>query len=48
MMLENGVISRPMYDALAFCPPMIVNRGQIDEIVSAFEATLAGLEKHAF
>ncbi len=44
-LLENGVISRNMVDAVAFCPPMIVTPAQIDEIVGgvarALDATLA-------
>ncbi len=39
-LFANGVISRPMVDALAFCPPMIVNRGDIDGFLSALGASL--------
>ncbi len=34
-LLEQGVISRNMVDAVAFCPPMIITAAQIDEIVGA-------------
>lgn len=37
---RNGVISRAMGDALAFCPPMIINRDQVDDIVDAFALSL--------
>ena len=39
---KNGVISRAIGDALAFCPPLIVQRNDIDTIV---EATRAGLDE---
>ncbi len=39
-LLENGVISRAMLDALAFCPPMIVTRSDIDGMVSTLRRTL--------
>ena len=34
-LLEQGVISRNMVDAIGFCPPMIITKTQIDEIVGA-------------
>lgn len=30
----NGLISRNMGDAMAFCPPMIITRDEVDEMVS--------------
>jgi 4-aminobutyrate--pyruvate transaminase len=36
----NGVISRAMGDALAFCPPLIISPTQIDEIVDKLTASL--------
>jgi 4-aminobutyrate--pyruvate transaminase len=39
MLQERGVISRNMLDALAICPPLIVTKTQIDELV----ATLSGV-----
>lgn len=35
-----GVISRPMVDALAFCPPMIVTRADIDGLIAALGKSL--------
>lgn len=32
-MLETGVISRPIMDAVAFCPPLIITKEQVDEMV---------------
>ncbi|MCE7027869.1 aspartate aminotransferase family protein [Jiella avicenniae] len=42
MVQKNGVISRAIGDALAFCPPLIVQRNDVDTIV---EATRAGLDE---
>ncbi|MBO0905662.1 aspartate aminotransferase family protein [Jiella sonneratiae] len=39
---KNGVISRAIGDALAFCPPLIVEREHVDTIV---EATRKGLDQ---
>jgi len=39
-LFEAGVISRNMGDAIAFCPPMIINRPQIDELMDIVSATL--------
>ncbi len=39
-MFEYGVISRPMVDALAFCPPMIVNRDDIDGMIAVVKKAL--------
>jgi 4-aminobutyrate--pyruvate transaminase len=32
-MLELGVITRAINDALAFCPPLVVTDDQLDRIV---------------
>ena len=32
-MLELGVVSRAMGDALAFCPPLIITEAQVDELM---------------
>lgn len=37
---EAGVISRAMGDALAFCPPMIINEAQVDELLAAVKVAL--------
>lgn len=40
LMTENGLISRNMIDALAFCPPLIITRGEIDEMVEIVTKSL--------
>ncbi|EKF18271.1 aspartate aminotransferase family protein [Nitratireductor pacificus] len=46
---EAGLISRAMTDAIAFCPPLIITEGEIDELLSLFriglDKTLAALPK---
>ncbi|RVC41704.1 aminotransferase class III-fold pyridoxal phosphate-dependent enzyme, partial [Mesorhizobium sp. M4A.F.Ca.ET.090.04.2.1] len=37
---QNGVISRNMGDAIAFCPPLIITEPQLDTLVDAFERSL--------
>ena len=44
----RGVISRPMIDAMAFCPPLIIERDQIDAIIAAVAEGLEALSGHAF
>jgi 4-aminobutyrate--pyruvate transaminase len=39
-MQENGVISRNMGDAVAFCPPLIITEAQVDTMVDAMEKSL--------
>lgn len=39
-LLRNGVICRNMLDTIAFCPPLIINEKQIDEIISALGKAL--------
>lgn len=43
-LVANGVISRNMLDALAFCPPLIINKGQCDTIINAVEKSLADVQ----
>lgn len=43
-LLEEGVISRAMGDALAFCPPLIITREQVDEMM---DRTAAALDRTA-
>jgi 4-aminobutyrate--pyruvate transaminase len=42
---EAGVILRNLGDSVAFCPPLIINENQVDELISKFatglDATLA-------
>ena len=40
--LKNGLISRNMLDAMAFCPPLIVTSDQVKDILSAVERSLEG------
>ena len=46
LLQKQGVISRNMGDALAFCPPLIINATEIDEILSRLGRALddAGTE----
>lgn len=37
---NNGVITRNMGDAIAFCPPMIITPSQIDDVVAATRKSL--------
>lgn len=39
-MQENGVISRNMADAVAFCPPLIITEQQVDTMVDALAKSL--------
>ena len=46
LLLKNGVISRNMGDALAFCPPLIITKPQVDQMVDAVKRALdAALEQ---
>ncbi len=38
--LKRGVITRAIGDTLAFCPPMIINEGEIEEMFAPLEASL--------
>ncbi len=45
---EHGLISRAVAgDSMAFCPPLIVNADQIDEMFSKFDRALADTLRHA-
>ncbi len=39
-MVTNGVIVRPVGDTVCFCPPMIINAEEIDELVARFRKSL--------
>lgn len=41
---ENGIVSRAMLDAAAFCPPLIIERNEIDQIVDAIAKSLDAVE----
>ncbi|RWB19792.1 MAG: aminotransferase class III-fold pyridoxal phosphate-dependent enzyme, partial [Mesorhizobium sp.] len=40
LLQQNGVISRNMGDAIAFCPPLIITEAQVDALVDTFERSL--------
>lgn len=44
-LLQNGVISRNMGDALAFCPPLIITKEQVDAMVNAVVTSLEAAQK---
>ena len=41
LLQENGVISRNLVDACAFCPPLVISRAEVDTMADALEASLA-------
>lgn len=43
-MVRNGLISRNMYDAVAFCPPLIITRAQADTLFEIVAKSLGELE----
>lgn len=38
--MEQGLIIRPLLDTIAFCPPLIINRQQIDDMIDRFAVAL--------
>jgi 4-aminobutyrate--pyruvate transaminase len=44
--LENGVISRNMYDAMAFCPPLIITEEQVKDMFERVEKALDTVAKN--
>lgn len=48
LLYERGVISRAMVDAMAFCPPLIIEQDEIDLIVDGIADALAALEGQEF
>jgi 4-aminobutyrate--pyruvate transaminase len=44
---RNGLISRNMADAVAFCPPLIITRKQADEMFDIVARSLAEVESEA-
>ena len=39
--LEEGLIVRPLLgDRIAFCPPLVINEAEIDELFDRFERAL--------
>ncbi|TPQ34792.1 aspartate aminotransferase family protein [Bradyrhizobium guangdongense] len=47
LLLERGIISRNMLDALAICPPLIVGKAEIDELVDGIAGMLEDLKAEA-
>jgi 4-aminobutyrate--pyruvate transaminase len=43
--MDNGVISRNMYDALAFCPPLIITENQVKDMFNRVETALDKVAK---
>jgi 4-aminobutyrate--pyruvate transaminase len=43
IMLRNGLMSRNMLDAMAFCPPLIVSSGEISDIANIVHQSLNDL-----
>ncbi len=43
LLQKNGLISRNIGDAIAFCPPMIITRGEINEMFDIVEQSLGDL-----
>jgi adenosylmethionine-8-amino-7-oxononanoate aminotransferase len=41
-MLELGVIARPLFGALAFCPPLVMTDDEVDRCVDALATALRG------
>ena len=39
-LIENGVIIRNIMDAIALCPPLIIEKSQIDDLLDAIEKSL--------
>jgi 4-aminobutyrate--pyruvate transaminase len=40
LLQQNGVISRNMGDSIAFCPPLIITKAQVDIVVDAMKVSL--------
>lgn len=45
LLQQNGVISRNMGDSIAFCPPLIITREQVDIVVDAMKVSLDAVLK---
>lgn len=48
LLYERGVISRAMIDSMAFCPPLITSKEEVDQIADALEDALGTMEKMDF
>ena len=45
--LDHGLIVRALGDSVAFCPPLVINDREIDEMFSKFERALADTLEYA-
>ena len=43
LLFENGVVSFRAGDVIALCPPLVVDRGEVDFIVDALDRSLSTL-----
>ena len=43
--LDNGVISRNMFDVMAFCPPLIITEDQVKDMFQRVEVALDKVAK---
>lgn len=39
-MLNHGVIARPLYDSIAFCPPLVMNNTDIDRMIDVLSQAI--------
>ena len=44
---HHGVIARPLGDALAFCPPLVITEAEVDEVFDRFARALDDTLAHA-
>ncbi|MEX0645760.1 MAG: aminotransferase class III-fold pyridoxal phosphate-dependent enzyme, partial [Parvularculaceae bacterium] len=44
--LQEGLIIRPLGDTIAFCPPLIITRAEVDELFRRFERGLRAAAEH--
>jgi 4-aminobutyrate--pyruvate transaminase len=42
---NNGVICRPIRDALAFCPPLIIDESEVDDLLGRIGGALDEMQK---
>jgi adenosylmethionine-8-amino-7-oxononanoate aminotransferase len=45
LLMEEGLICRPMFESLGFSPPLILSRADVDSIVEMFSKGLEKLTK---
>lgn len=42
-LFSRGLISRALFDTLVFAPPLVIERSEIDELVSKFKAGIEAI-----